>query len=142
MAYEKQTWVDYIIAADTGEVLRPGTTITAERLNHMEDGIAGIATTFEDFTADSEGVTLKDVETSVQDLNQALSSVQTAIDTKVTQVAGKGLSTNDFTTALKEKLDGQLSPSEITALLNRLDELEQWKASVLAGTTAVVVDQT
>lgn len=135
MAYEKQTWIDYIIAADTGEILRPGTTITAQRLNHIEEGIAGIATTFEDFTADSEGITLRDVETAVQDLSQALS-------TKVTQATGKGLSTHDFTTELKEKLDGQLSPSEIAALLIRLDELEQWKENVLAGTTAVLVDQT
>ena len=44
MAYIKQTWIDHIIADDTGEVLQYGTVINAERMNHIEDGIVGMYT--------------------------------------------------------------------------------------------------
>lgn len=40
-------------------------------------------------------------------------AVQTALDNKVDKVSGKGLSTNDFTSTLKTKLDGIASGAEV-----------------------------
>ncbi len=148
MPYEKQTWVDYIIAADTGEVLKAGTSITAARLNHMEDGISQMSQSFESFTADSsEGATLGQVETTVQTLESSVQSVQTTIqgiqsslNSKVDKVAGKGLSTNDLTNALVTKINESATTTQLAAALERLTALEQWKADVLAGTTSVAVE--
>jgi len=49
-------------------------------------------------------------------------------------VSGKGLSTNDFTTALLTKLNG-LSNYDDTAAINRIVALETWKTA-LTGTSA------
>ncbi|MDE5759221.1 MAG: InlB B-repeat-containing protein [Allobaculum sp.] len=41
MAYEKQFWIDHLVADDDPElVLREGNIVEAKRLNHMEDGIS------------------------------------------------------------------------------------------------------
>lgn len=54
---------------------------------------------------------------SAENLNQ----MQTNIDnSKVEKVEGKGLSTNDFTTVLKEKLDGISSGANKTTIVNNL----------------------
>lgn len=131
-AYVKQTWVDHIVADDTGEVLQQGTILDAAHFNHMEEGIAAMSESLEDLSIGEEGATLQGV----------LSSIDEAIETKVEKEDGKGLSTNDFTTALKSKLEAQLSATEIQALLDRVLALEHWKTNVLSGTTPVLVDQT
>lgn len=71
-----------------------------------------------------------------QEINY-INGLQNALDTKVDKSAGKGLSTNDFTTALKAKLDGlsnYVHPtfhqiSEIENLQTALDD----KVTVVAG---------
>ena len=51
---------------------------------------------------------------NTSDLNKPISTAtQTALDGKVDKVAGKGLSQNDFTNALKSKLDGIESGAEV-----------------------------
>lgn len=39
MAYEKQTWVNRVVSEGTGQVVEHGTIVSAERLNHLEDGV-------------------------------------------------------------------------------------------------------
>ena len=39
MSYEKQNWIDHLEDAETGELLQEGTLITANRMNHIEEGI-------------------------------------------------------------------------------------------------------
>lgn len=45
-------------------------------------------------------------QSDLQTTNSNLSSLSSTVDNKVDKVTGKGLSTEDFTTALKDKLDG------------------------------------
>lgn len=63
------------------------TALSAENFNHMEDGI----------------------ETVSDDLD----SLSAVVDTKVDKVNGKGLSTNDYTTAEKTKLSGISAGAEV-----------------------------
>lgn len=63
------------------------TALSAENFNHMEDGI----------------------ETVSEDLE----SLAAVVDTKVDKVNGKGLSTNDYTTAEKTKLSGISAGAEV-----------------------------
>lgn len=44
------------------------------------------------------------------------SKVKTALDNKVDKVSGKGLSTNDFTNALKNKLDGIATGAQVNVI--------------------------
>jgi hypothetical protein len=47
------------------------------------------------------------------DLDNIEESIAELVDGKVDKVSGKGLSTNDFTTTLKNKLDGIASGAEV-----------------------------
>lgn len=60
------------------------------------------------------------------------SALQTNIDTKVDKVEGKGLSTNDFTTELKDKLED----IETGAQVNKVTDVQAGSTSVLDGTIA------
>lgn len=101
MAYIKQEWIDRIIAEDTGEVLQNGTLVSAARLNHMEDGIAGAYEAVDQITNGSEGVTLSSLSTSVIDLQ-----------TKVEGFEGKGVNCVEKNETMTLKVgidsDGQL----------------------------------
>lgn len=77
MAYTKQTWQD--LPSKT-------TPINASRLEHIEQGIYDAARTADDAASNA-------------------SSALEGLNNKVDKVAGKGLSTNDFTNTLKTKLD-------------------------------------
>lgn len=50
--------------------------------------------------------TLKEISDWIESYEDSASAMNTAINNKVNKVSGKGLSTNDFTTTLKNKLDG------------------------------------
>ncbi|MBD5158892.1 MAG: hypothetical protein HDT23_01430 [Ruminococcus sp.] len=50
--------------------------------------------------------TLKEISDWIESHEDSASAMNTAINNKVDKVSGKGLSTNDFTTTLKNKLDG------------------------------------
>ena len=110
MAYTKQTWQDHVTSRPhtytetvnqdgtktltaAGEVLQQGSAMSAERFSHMEQGIA-------------------DAHSAVSDLEAA---TETALLGKVDKETGKGLSTNDYTTAEKNKLAG-LSNYDDTAV--------------------------
>ena len=114
MAYTKQTWKDHVVDRPhtytetvnqdgtktleaAGEVLQQGSPMSAERLNHMEQGIA-------------------DAHSAVSDLE---TTTETALSGKVDKVTGKGLSTNDYTTAEKTKLAG-LTNYDDTAVNNAM----------------------
>lgn len=60
-------------------------------------------------------------------LTARLSAIDTAISNKVDKVSGKGLSTNDFTDADKQKLDS-LHNYDDTALSGRVSDLETSQA--------------
>lgn len=85
MAYTKQTWQD--LPSKT-------TPINASRLGHIEQGIYDAAST---------------ADTAASNASSALSG----LDDKVDKITGKGLSTNDFTDALKTKLDNIETGAEV-----------------------------
>ncbi len=146
MAYIKQTWVDHIIADDTGEVLQYGTVINAERMNHIEDGIVGMYTEIDNISGDlPEGTTiqkiyedLNNIQTEIgalDDMNNTLTGHENRItilenksdmielDTKVDKVPGMGLSHNDYTNADKAKVDHlpENTTTELDKKVNKVD---------------------
>lgn len=146
MAYIKQTWIDHIIADDTGEVLQYGTVINAERMNHIEDGIVGMYTEIDNISGDlPEGTTiqkiyedLNNIQTEIgalDDMNNTLTGHENRItilenksdmielDTKVDKVTGMGLSHNDYTNADKAKVDNlpENTTSELDKKVNKVD---------------------
>ena len=146
MAYIKQTWIDHIIADDTGEVLQYGTVINAERMNHIEDGIVGMYTEIDNISGDlPEGTTiqkiyedLNNIQTEIgalDDMNNTLTGHENRItilenktdmielDTKVDKVLGMGLSHNDYTNADKAKVDNlpENTTSELDKKVNKVD---------------------
>ena len=70
------------------------TPISADNLNHIEQGIADL----DDQLNGANGI--------VQELQTAELNIQSLDENKVSKVEGYGLSQNDFTDALKDKLDG------------------------------------
>lgn len=103
MAYKPTEWVDHVNSGNkytlinnadgttnidyAGEVIQQGTPMSAENFNHMEQGI---------------------VE-AFQAVDNALNKIEEFIDLlseKVDKVEGKGLSTEDYTSAEKTKLAG------------------------------------
>lgn len=74
--------------------------------------------------------TLKEIADYIATHENVVTALNAAIGNKVDKVEGKGLSTEDFTTALKNKLD---SLPEITA-----SDVESWnnKASTAVATTS------
>lgn len=146
MAYIKQTWIDHIIADDTGEVLQYGTVINAERMNHIEDGIVGMYTEIDNISGDlPEGTTiqkiyedLNNIQTEIgalDDMNNTLTGHENRItilenksdmielDTKVDKVPGMGLSHNDYTDADKAKVDHlpENTTTELDKKVNKVD---------------------
>lgn len=107
MSYTKQTWQDHVTSRPhtytetvnqdgtktfeaAGEVLQQGSPMSAERFNHMEQGI--------------------------YDAHEAAAQLG---EDKVDKETGKGLSTNDYTTAEKDKLAG-LSNYDDTTVNNAM----------------------
>lgn len=114
MSYTKQTWQDHVTSRPhtytetvnqdgtktltaAGEVLQQGSPMSAERFNHIESGIEGAHSAVSDLEADTN----------------------TALLGKVDKETGKGLSSNDYTTAEKNKLAG-LSNYDDTAVNNAM----------------------
>ena len=107
MAYTKQTWTDHVVDRPhtytetvnqdgtktleaAGEVLQQGSAMSAERFNHMEQGI--------------------------YDAHEAAAQLG---EDKVDKETGKGLSSNDYTDTEKNKLAG-LSNYDDTAVNNAM----------------------
>lgn len=92
-----QTALDGKVSVVTGKALSTNDYTTADQTK-----LAGIATAA---TANSTDANLRDrtTHTGVQAIS-TVSGLQTALDTKQATVAGKGLSTNDYTTAEQSKL--------------------------------------
>lgn len=65
-------------------------------------------------------------------VNLALGQVNTALDNKVDKVSGKGLSTNDFTTAEKQKLAG-IEAGANKFVLNKGDVSQTYTATIPAS---------
>ena len=61
-------------------------------------------------------VDLPFITVDLTDIETALSAIQSALEDKVDKVEGKGLSTNDFTDALKDKLDGIESGAQVNTV--------------------------
>lgn len=66
-----------------------------------------------------------------EQLNYLISKVNEKLDTKVDKVTGKGLSTNDFTNAYKEKLEGIAEGAEVN---------QNAFASIVVGDQSIVAD--
>lgn len=89
----------------SGKGLSTNDFTTAEKTK-----LAGIATGATKVTVDSalSSTSTNPVRNSA--INAAITSINNTLANKVDKVAGKGLSTNDFTTALKTKVDGLGTP--------------------------------
>ena len=61
-------------------------------------------------------VDLPFITVDLTDIETALSAIQSALEDKVDKVEGKGLSTNDFTDALKDKLDGIENGAQVNTI--------------------------
>lgn len=92
---------------------------------------------------------LSNTETSLQskidkvstDLSSAQTTLQANIDGKVDKVVGKGLSTNDFTTAEKNKLAGLSNYTLPTAQLDKLGGIKL-KHAPMTGTATINAETT
>lgn len=90
--------------------------------------VAGHALT-SDITLDKNDVGLENVD-NTSDLNKPISTAtQTALDDKVDKITGKGLSTNDYTTAEKEKL-AAFGAASTYALKSDITNMYKYKGSV------------
>lgn len=73
MAYEKQTWVNRVVSEGTGQVVEHGTIVSAERLNHLEDGVfnahESIPTKTSELTDDVHWLKLNELSTQLYNLN-------------------------------------------------------------------------
>lgn len=84
--------------------------------NHVKSQITDMPTRLSQFTNDAGYITASDVDTSqnhthankslLDTISQSLLDKWNTVTNKVDKVTGKGLSTNDFTTALLNKLNG------------------------------------
>lgn len=90
-----------------------------------------------EFTATAESL----FATFQQQAQAKLDSVQAVLDTKVTAVNGMGLSQENFTTALKDKLVALGGEQEMNLINTRLDDLEGWQEDVQSGSTRVVITE-
>lgn len=124
--YEKQVWVDRIVADDTGEVLQVGTIVNAKRMNHIEEGIESCNATITLLVGGTHDVTFQTMQQAIELMEQKVAELmglgstvnnhedrindlelsweESDVSNKVDKVAGKGLSTNDYTNADKEKV--------------------------------------
>ncbi|MBQ8809464.1 MAG: hypothetical protein IJZ69_04230 [Bacteroidales bacterium] len=104
-----------IVDASTGKTLA---TALAEIIADLESAVAGGVTTTQVETMINEKIaelvdsapttldTLKEIADAITTNQGVIESLNAAIGNKVDKVDGKGLSTNDFTTALLTKLNG------------------------------------
>ena len=72
---------------------------------------------------------------TTQALIQAVSGLGAAIEDKVDKVTGKGLSTNDYTTAEKDKLAGLPSGSELADVLDAKEDVSNKVTSLSSSST-------
>ena len=75
--------------------------------------------------------TLKEISDWIESHEDSSAAMNTAINKKVDKVSGKGLSTNDFTTALKTKLDG-LENYDDTEIKKEIVEISEQTAVSLS----------
>lgn len=118
MAYTKQTWAD--LPSKT-------TPINAERLTHIEDGIFNAAQTADTAasTAGTAAANVGIVSGKVETLTERVNGLDTAVSNKVDKVAGKDLSTNDYTNTDKAKVDalGTASTKNSTSVVTQSTDL-------------------
>lgn len=84
---------------------------------------------------DDAVVRLDDVSVNLDDYStteQVTQAIATAIANKVDKVEGKGLSTEDFTTALKNKLNGIAAGAEVNYIKSASDEFSVSDAGALS----------
>lgn len=99
-------------------------------LENKVDKVIGKGLSTEDYTtaektklADLENYDDAQVYEAINSLGRSIGSMGQAVEGKVDKIAGKGLSTEDYTTAEKTKLAG-LSNYDDTALTSRVSALE------------------
>lgn len=95
--------------------------LKVDSLNSSISTVSTALTTHEADTANPHSVTAEQIGLgnvdNTSDLDKPISNaVQSALNNKVTVEAGKGLSTNDFTTADKEKLDGIQAGAQVNTV--------------------------
>lgn len=125
---------------------------TGEQVEGLLDQIAngeiggGIETETDPVFSASPAATITDTKIAewndntemLSSINQDLSALTNAIEGKVDKVTGKGLSTEDFTSALKSKLEG-LSNYDDTTLSNALTTLRSDFDKLVSGDTTTAI---
>lgn len=113
---------------NTSDLDKPVSTATQAELDSLQKTLestisstTNALTKHEENTANPHSVTAEQIGLgnvdNTSDLEKPISNaVQAALDNKVTVEAGKGLSTNDFTTADKEKLDGIQAGAQVNTV--------------------------
>lgn len=89
-----------LLAADISSAVAGGVT-TSQVQEMIDTAVGGIID-----NAPEAYDTLKEVATYIEEHEDAAAALNAAIGNKVDKVAGKGLTANDFTDALLEKLNG------------------------------------
>lgn len=117
---------------------------TVDSVNGRTGAVTGLAeaddipTKVSELANDSAYQTEAEVDNK---LTEAVNGLQDAIDTKVDKVTGKQLSTEDFTTLLKQKLEG-LTNYDDTELTEQLDALKQRLDTLVGSDNATAVIDT
>ena len=104
-------------ADNTADIDKPISTATKTALDTLQSGIeAHIEDGNNPHQVTAEQVGLGKVN-NTSDMDKPVStSQQQALDTKVDKVEGKGLSTEDFTTELRDKLDGIENGAQVNTI--------------------------
>jgi hypothetical protein len=108
-------------------------------LSVLADGSATLEETdnsSEDITIDSE---LSDTSENAVQNKVVKAYVDTEVSKKVDKVSGKGLSTEDFTTVLKTKLEG-LKNYDDTTLTNAINSLTTQINTLVSGDASVAIE--
>lgn len=142
----------YVIKADIKNLDNIVDTLDGEiatnfaNIKEVKKDVESISTTVEGLNKEVEHINtnidniidgpIVDLSNRIEEVN---GNVEEALDTKVDKVEGKQLSTNDFTNALKEKLEGltNYNDAELSA---KIDELKNALDVILdsENTTAVI----
>lgn len=142
--------VELMVKTNATNVMLDETTTLAAKLAEIITTLNTKATTDEMNSAISTAIgnliggapetydTLKEISDYISAHADVVSGLNAAIGNKVDKVAGKGLSTNDFTTALKNKLDAIAAGAEVNQ--NAFSNLKVGSTTIASGSKTATLE--